>query len=475
MKAHRDLNSNKNRIISLVLSWDASEFRKKAAQIESAKDRPTKEHFAALKEYTAMPRAAHDAMREISMNESKSIVAVIFDATDPKLTASLSATQHTQCLAWLSAQLSARDRDEITKVLCKSQPDRLTAAVRSAVGTYEPLIRALHEGVDLREHVASVEKFIGDFIETSKPKKVMNAAGAGWKLGKTKSQHQQETRPPSVEDYVALLRRNKGLLFAYCHEFAKNCTGLRGMFQQWAHVILDEFKPEPREEADGAGAGAGAIDGDLQDLFDQAVPAGKQKEVLSTLDSHAHYLSQLDKLSQERMQRVLDQLGKEASEDVKPSKISNSKSSSTSSKSSSLSSSPRISSSSTPSMSGPGVYLMRWDSLLDDTIITPATINGPPRHGRDVKGEKAQGKTVSEDVKDSDLDVDAILSKESRAVPVAPDVREVMELLGEGFRRVVNNKIGKVGPGQSEKVDVLMNSKEGEELRSGMEGVTLAG
>lgn len=416
-----------------------------------------------------MSRAAHDAMREISMNESKSIVAVIFDATDPQLTASLSATQHTQCLAWLSAQLSARDRDEITKVLCKSQPDRLTAAVRSAVGTYEPLIRALHEGVDLREHATSVEKFIGDFIETSKPKKAAAAnASAGWKLGKAKSQ-QQETRPPSVEEYVALLRRNKGLLFAYLHEFAKNCTGLRGMFQQWAHVVLDEFK-QPREDADGAGA----IDSDLRELFDQ-LPTDKQKEMLSTLDAHAQYLSQLDELSQERMQRVLDQLGKEASEADKPSKKSKSSSSASSSKTSSSSSSPRVSSSSTPSMSGPGVYLMRWDSLLDDTIITPATSTGPLRHGRDVKGQKAQGKTLSEGVKDGGWDVGAILRQESRAVPVAPDVQEVMALLGEGFREVVNGKIGEVGPRDSEKVDVLMNSKEGEELRSGVQGATLAG
>lgn len=414
-----------------------------------------------------MPRAAHDAMREISMNETKSIVTVIFDATDPSLTASLSATQHTQCLAWLSAQLSARDRDEITKVLCKSQPDRLTAAVRSAVGTYEPLIRALHEGVDLREHVASMEKFIGDFIETSKPKKVVNAS-AGWKLGKAKSQQQeQETRPPSVEEYVALLRRNKGLLFAYCHDFAKNCTGLRGMFQQWAHVVLDEFK-QPRQDADGAGA----IDGDLQDLFGK-LPAEKQKEVLPTLDSHASYLAQLDELSQERMQRVLVQLGQEATEDDKPSKTS--KTSSSSKSSSSSSSSPRASSSNIPSMSGPGVYLMRWDSLLDDTIITPATTNGPLRHGRDVKGQKAQGKTISEGVKDGGWDVGAVMRQESSAVPVAPDVREVMGLLGEGFRGVVNGKIGKVGPGESEKVDVLMNSKEGEKLRNGVEGVILAG
>lgn len=408
-----------------------------------------------------MPRDAHEALREVSINESISIVSAIFNATDPQLSASLSPTQHTQCLAWLSAQLSARDRDEITKVLCKSQPDRLTATVRTAVGTYEPLIRALHEGVDLREHVTSVEKFIGDFIETSKPKKVKGGS-LSKKLGKTKS---QETRPPSVEEYVALLRRSKGLLFNYCHEFAANCTGLRGMFQQWAHVVLEEFK-QPRKTADGAGA----IISDLQSLYGQ-LPADKQKEVVSSLDAHANYLSQLDALSEQRMQRVLEQLEKEAAENEKPSKVSKS----SSSKSSSSSSSPRASSSSGPNMSGPGVYLMRWDSLLDDTLITPATASGPPRHGRDVKGQKAQGKTVSEGVSGG-WDAGAITSHEGRAVPAAPDVRGVMTLLGEGFKGLVNAKIGEIGSGKSEGDDVSkMNSKEDEELRNGMEGVTLAG
>lgn len=399
-------------------------------------------------------------MREISITESKSIVAVIFDATDPQLTTSLSASQHTQCLEWLSAQLSARDRDEITKVFCKSQPDRLTAAVKSAVGTYEPLIRALHEGVDLRAHVTSIETFIGDFIETSKPKKVKGGPKMK-KIGKNKA---EETRPPSIEEYVALLRRSKGLLFEYCHQFAENCTGLREMFQKWSDVVLQEFK-QPREDADGAGA----MSGELQGLYGR-LPADKQKEVLSSLDAHASYLAQLDALSQQRMQRVLDQLESEASEDDKPSKSSKSSSSSSSS-------SPRASpapSSSGPSMSGPGVYLMRWESLLDETLVTPATAAGPVRHGRDVKGQKAQGKTVSEGVKGG-WDSGAIAEQEGRAVPAAPDVGRVMALLGEGFRGLLNAKIGKVGPEESEKVDLLVNSQEGEELRSAMDDVTLAG
>ena len=33
------------------------------------------------------------------------------------------------------------------------------------------------------------------------------------------------------------------------------------------------------------------------------------------------------------------------------------------------------------------MYLARWHALLDSTLITPATIHGPVRHGWEVKGE----------------------------------------------------------------------------------------
>lgn len=388
-------------------------------------------------------------MREISRKESKSIVAVIFDSTDPQLTSCLSDDQHTQCLDWLSAQLSARDRDEITKVLCKSQPDHLTAAVRGAVGTYEPLIRSVHEGLDLREHVTSVETFIGDFIETSKPKKVKG----GNKTGKTKM---QETRPPSVEEYVALLRRNKALLFKWVHQFAGKCTGLCDMFQKWAHVALNEFKQQEESSS-----GAGTISDQLQGLYSQ-LSADKQKEVLPLLNAHAKYLSQLETLSQQRMQQVLDQLGKEAAAEDQGSQKS--------SKSSSASSLPRASAGG-PSMSGPGVYLMRWTSLLDDTLVTPVTISGPLRHGREVKGRTSQGKTISEGVKGG-WDASAIAKEEEYTVPPAPDVEKVMALLGEGFRSAVNARVGEAGSVVSEKG----RSVVGEEgLRSGMGGLALAG
>lgn len=436
----------------MVLAWDATEFCKQASQIESAKDKPTKQQLAILREYMDMPFEAKQALRGISMEQKRSIVAVIFDTKSPNLTASLSESQHSQCLGWLSAMLSARDRDEITKVLCKSNPDYLTSTVREAVTTYEPSIRDIHEAMDLREHVTSIETFTADFLETSKPKKTKS----GWRLKKNDKNKLEDITPPSVEDYVALINRNIPLVYNYLHQFAKNCVSLREQFRSWANLATKEFRQQHESAEYG---GAGAISDKLQNMYLQ-LPPGTQRTVLANLDAHASYLSQLDNLSELRMQRVLDQL------------TNQSKSSRSSSNKSSACSSPSpLASSGEPSMSGPGVYLMRWDALLDETIVTPATLQGPLRHGRDIKGQKAWGKTVSDSVKGG-WDAGAISKEENRGVPIAPNVDVVLEMLGEQFKDLVNEKIGEIVPSVSEKVGYLMR---GEGIPTGVDGAAFSG
>lgn len=455
---------------------DTSEFRKQASQIESAKDRPTKEQFSALRDYLNMPAEAQQAMREISMTQQKSIVAVILDAANPQLAAALTDVQHTQCHAWLSAQLSARDRDEIINVMCKSSPDFLTATVRGAVDTYDPFIRAIHEGMDLKEHITAVEKFLGDFIETSKPKKVKGGSGSLFK--RSAKPKAQEVTPPSVEDYIALLRRNKSVLFNYCHDFVKNCVDVREQFRGWAKTSTAEFAAE-RGHA-GHDGGAGAMDEKLQGLYAQ-LPTDTQEKVLASLDAHAIYLDKLDQLSSTRMQRVLDQLAKQNLEDSEKATDggSGSGSSGKSTPKASSSPSPRTSSGG-PSMSGPGVFLMRWESLMDETLITPATPSGPVRTGKQVQGQKAWGKTVADGTK-GEWDPSALAMEENKVVPEAPSVTVVMESLAGGFRDVVNAKIGDVVPTHSsEKSTAAGCALDGREsgaegLAPGVEGITLAG
>lgn len=421
-----------------MLSWDASDFRKQAEKVESSKDKPSKEQLAALREHIALPREAQEEVRRTSLAEQKSIVAVILDSSDPNLTASMNEAQHRQCLEWFSAQLSVRDRDELSNVFCKSTPDYLTGVMRDAVSAYEPFIRSLHGSLDLRPHVTSLETFLNDFIETSKPKQVKNRNGGKWmNLGPGSGKNTPvQTRPPSVEDYVALLRRNRHLLYKYLHQFAENCTDVREKFRLWANGTIRRFRDAnetPAANGNGTGPGsgaAGAMSDELQGIFGQ-LPPETQKSVLAALDSHAAYLSKASSISTQRMQRILDALKDSANKGAEK-------------EGGSKRTTPRGSSEG-DDMSGPGLYLMRWESSLDGTLITPATAKGPVRTGRDVKGEKVSGKTCAEGVKEG-WDAGALAREEDSAVPQAPDVSVVMEALGESFRDVVREAVGRVGP-----------------------------
>lgn len=156
-----------------MLSWDSLEFRKSAESIEKAKggSAPSKEQLAAIRDYLDKSSEVHGDARGASIRSSKSMIATIMERSNPVLLASLSDTQHTQCLEYFSALLATRDRDEIANALCRQNPDLFTQAIKDVVASFEPMIRAVHEGVDLREHVSAAEGFLTELINVCKTKK----------------------------------------------------------------------------------------------------------------------------------------------------------------------------------------------------------------------------------------------------------------------------------------------------------------
>jgi hypothetical protein len=431
-----------NRIITLVLSWDSSDFRKSVERVEKAKDGPLKEHLAAIKQHIQSSREEHEAARTRSKEQGESIVVTILQKNRPDLLPKLSESDHRQLLDYYSAILSVRDREEITKVLCRQSPDLFTQALRDAVASFDPIIRTVHQNVDIREHLSAMETFLNDFIKTSRPKK-------GSKKGDSVPQ------PPSVEDYVRLLQRNKRLLYNWLHQFAANCPEVRESFRAWAKEIIQTFRQDKSNsnsstKMDGGHApskpdvrqtAAGDMSSPLQGLYAD-LPAQTQQEVLATLDAYATYLTDLESLSNSRMQTVIDNLA--ISEPVPASKSGTSTPKRPGTGLSTRSNTPAPPSGvSTPtqpaSMAGPGMFLCRWQALLDQTIVTPATPKGRPRSGKEIKGNTTMGKMGADGTKDA-WNAGFLALEAGKDVPLPPNVDPALKAFLPGFRKILAEK-----------------------------------
>ncbi|KAI1085562.1 hypothetical protein F5B20DRAFT_7187 [Whalleya microplaca] len=404
------------RIISLVLEWDSSEFRKAIESIKADEDRPSDAHLAAINEHLEETREQHEFIRNKSGREGKSIIIAIFEWKNKDLTKNLNDTQHSKCQQYYSAKLAIRDREMITEVLCRQSPDLTTSIVRDGVSVFEPMIRDIHKNVDIRKHLGSVQSFLTDLIETSKPKKP-----AGSKKAKTK-----EVRPPSVEDYVGLLRRNRQLAYDYLHDFAKGCPDLRETWRNWAKSGIKVFRRDSEDclvmrnekgktdgvsnDLDSSPSDAGTMDAILQHLFD-GLSSDKQSSVKAAIDSHHAYISSLEVISRTRIQQIVKGIDAKEKGDE--------------------------------NLSGPGVYIARWHCLLDETTVTPSTPQGSIRKGKDVKTSRALGKTEAVAGSES-WDPDFAIRQEGQTWPNPPDVSVVVDALGPQFRDIVANMSGDI-------------------------------
>ncbi|UKZ79481.1 hypothetical protein TrVFT333_007236 [Trichoderma virens FT-333] len=407
------------RIISLALSWDASEFKKSVDKVEKGKGdaAPTDEMLEAIRLHVGLPRSEHLAIREASTRDSESIIVAILNASDPQLASSLTEAQHTQCLEYYSGLLSVHDRDAITSVLCRQPPDLFTQAIKDVVGAYDPMIRSVHSQIDIRYYLEAIQSFVSELIRVSRPKKVKRSKKKDDSGEGSSKEEEDEEDGASVEDYVVLLRNHRGLLYKWVHDFAKNCPEVWKDFPAWGQDIAVRFR---KPDAEGGDKGLGAKRR-MEEQLDEMVgglDGAVREEVLRAVDAHARYLAAITELSQRRLQAVID--------------ASAAASSSTSGSGSGSGSGCT----SRTTASGPGIYLSQWQSLLDSTIITPSSKQGPLRHGEDVKYVTTMGKLGLGGRK---LKGGKGLGDEELK---APDVSVVVTALGDAFKDVIRQRAG---------------------------------
>ncbi|OAR03084.1 hypothetical protein LLEC1_05605 [Akanthomyces lecanii] len=377
-------------IISLVLSRDASEFKKILQRIERMSPdstTPTEAMLKALRAHVnSSDRTTEEALRKKSLDNPGSIVVAILDAQDPELVKELGKTQHLLCLEYYSALLSVRDRTAITAALCRQTPDMFTGAIREAVAAYNPIIRAVHERVDLGDHLQDLQAFITDFIRVSTPA----SGGPG----------------VTVDDYVRLLNDKKHLLHRFLHAVASSCPDITNDLCAWSNASIAKFRRTPA--ADGADKtseiNASTMDQALNKLVSKL--GDDRQAVLSAVNAHAGYLAAVQGVSDAQLDHIAARTADGKGKDTEDS---------------------------TAQIRGPGVYLARWQNLLDETVITTAKKYGSIRHGSDVRHLATKGKTGLAGHNLSAVEK----KKDDTGVLAAPNVSAVIDALEKPFHELM--------------------------------------
>ncbi|KAI1306402.1 hypothetical protein F5Y03DRAFT_141309 [Xylaria venustula] len=379
------------RIISLVLDWDASDFRKVSEKIKLNKENISNEYIAAIDRHLAADRAQRDLVRKKSIKEQKSIIVAIFESDHQQLVKSLTDLQHNLCLEYYAAKIATRDRELIVEVLCNSNPDLTTAIVLEGLAALDPMIRVVHKNVDLRRHLSAIETFLTDFIKTTKPKTQENSSAS--------------TLLP-VQDFVRLLQRHRRLLWSYLYDFCKGCPDLRDTWRGWMKNAIKLFRRQSKAEQN-ENNDINDMESMLQGAFGKLTDA-QRNAVRENIDAHSQHLTLLGELSKKKMQNIIDAV--HGRNGANPENIS-----------------------------GPGIFASRWQALLDETLITPLAPNGPLRQGKDVKGIRAARKLDDKSSLDPLGTNTAIPERNENTGPVPPDLSSVMETLGPEFKIIVAN------------------------------------
>ena len=294
----------------------------------------------------------------------------------------MSEAQQKLALEYLAIELAIRDREELVRVFCHSSPDLFTSSIRAIVPAYDQVIRALHNAADLSDGVSDFEAFLNDLIKVSTIQ------------GKAKGSH----NTPSVEDYCHLLRKHQGSSHKFIHQVLKNSKELYEWYQEYGVHAAEQYRQEKALDIESKGTGAAAA-GDftehLRDLI-SSLTEEDRATITEEVDLHANYLSSLNDESTRSMTTIVRNLSEGKSETQK----------------------------------GPGIFLSRWQSLMDATPITPATAKGPVRSG---KSESVRDATTTDVDGESKGDASKIGELDQKTAD-PPDVQNTIRLLGPKFK-----------------------------------------
>ncbi|KAG8527460.1 uncharacterized protein KY384_007612 [Bacidia gigantensis] len=322
--APSDSGMNLLHIISTVLTWDVNVLKKRASSVEKQQGTLTTSDLVAIREYCHMSHEDQQVIRDHSTSDQSSVIKAIFrhGGKDNYI----DTEGHKKALEYLAIQLSISDRDKLIQSLCNRQPDILTSTIRIVVAAYEPIIRSLHKAVNLSDGVHDMQQFMSDLIDLAR----VDCRTAA--------------KTPTVEDFCILLQKHSESSHRFLHQILKNSPQSRQMYLEYSHLALSQYKCKGRQGADDQASGAGDMSVDLQDLYTSLSPEAKAT-VSEELEHYTHYLYTLQIKSSGKLTAVVENLAKETSE----------------------------------TKLGPGIFLAKWQALIDATPITPEYMEAPVR------------------------------------------------------------------------------------------------
>ena len=387
-------------VVYSVLNWDLSALKKRASNLERGNILNSKVGLETIRAYCQKPALDQMKVREhcrkfpdpltaigevvlscvIAGQEQCSIIRSIF--VDHSEIEHVSQEEHAKALEYLAIQLSMADRKRLIDTLCNHRPDHLTTSIRYLVTAYEPIIRILHKAVDLSETVYDFQLFLTDMIDLSK---LEQASGC------------DERMLPTVEDFCQLLRKHAHSAHKFLHQMLKNSSELKRLYQGYAHMALSQYRRH--DKADAVIHGGGGFSAELINLYN-GLSVHDKTTVLEELSDYAAYLSKLKENYWEKMQAVVR----------------------------------NYSNGTKGSMLGPGLYLPKWQRLIDETPIAPELLNGPLRTGKTESVQQATRVAVDGDKKGSPAGQVNVGLFTSVALPRCS---ETIRLLAPTFRQKV--------------------------------------
>lgn len=252
------------------------------------------------------------------------------------------------------------------------------------VNVYEPIIRALHSAVDLSRSTADLQSFLNDLVGMSS----LSAKSA-------------DKQPPKVEDFVRLLKKHQGSSHRFINQALKNGTELTEWYQAYVKHAASQYRQKTDQAllpSSNGVAAAGDMTPELENIVG-ILSEEDRKTVSKELDAHAEYLQALAQISEQRLKTVVKNTAEGKSE------VS----------------------------CGPGMFLAKWQSLMDATHITPATQEGPVRYG----GSDSVIEATRIDVDGSRKGTIAPTEKKIASDPTPPDVDNTIRLLQHDFRELL--------------------------------------